>query len=596
MYERPESYNGPRVTGKGDTRITPFGSWLRDTKINEFPQLWNVLIGEMSMVGPRPEDPEIAKTWPEEARNKILSIRPGITSPASVLYHDEEKLLSRKNTLSDYYMSILPDKIRLDLLYIRHHSFFSDLDTIFWTAAVIVPRFGGTKIPEGSFFAGPFSRLGHRTISWFVIDLIESLAVVGFAAIVWRTRFPLNWGIEYVIILGFVLALLFSGVNSITGLNRIVWSQATSEDAFGLILSGGFVTAFSLLLNYFNHYLSWLDLFPLPPTMLVVIGMMSLTSFIVTRYRLRLVTMVANRWLILRRTSLTMGDRVLVVGDGEAGHIATWLLGRQMFRGAFSIIGIVNDSDPRKFGMRVNGNWMLGCLTDIPQLLKSYDIGIIVYAGPTSSKEVNEYIFDLCQVNKIRLFFLNDLMLMVDRQVTQPRGSFEYPIWLDERLEFKAMHNAITGLPNRFLFQDRLKHSLAYARRYKTILAVLLVNIDGLHAINEEIGRKYGEQILIEVAERLRKCERESDTLAYVADNVFAVILQNIIDDGAAEMIAKKMLAALSEPFKAEKLDIQLDAEFKIYTSSEGYNDIEALCKTDIDIAYTGEKKTEVLN
>jgi diguanylate cyclase (GGDEF)-like protein len=286
----------------------------------------------------------------------------------------------------------------------------------------------------------------------------------------------------------------------------------------------------------------------------------------------------------------------LVVGDGEAGHIATWLLGRQMFRGAFSIIGIVNDSDPRKYGMRVNGNWMLGCLTDIPQLVKSYDIGIIVYAGPTSSKEVNEYIFDLCQVNKIRLFFLNDLMLMVDRQVTQPRGSFEYPIWLDERLEFKAMHNAITGLPNRFLFQDRLKHSLAYARRYKSILAVLLVNIDDLYAINEEIGRKYGEQILIEVAERLRRCERESDTLAYVADNVFAVILQNIADEGSAEMISRKMLAALSAPFKAEKLDIQLNAEFRIYTNTEGYNDIEALCKTDIDIAYTGETKTEVLN
>ncbi len=85
MYERAESYAGPRVTGKQDRRITPLGQWLRNTKLNELPQLWNVLIGEMSLVGPRPEDPEIVKTWPADARKEILSVRPGITSPASIL-------------------------------------------------------------------------------------------------------------------------------------------------------------------------------------------------------------------------------------------------------------------------------------------------------------------------------------------------------------------------------------------------------------------------------------------------------------------------------------------------------------------------------
>ncbi len=93
MYERLESYEGPRVTSQDDQRVTPLGQFLRNAKINELPQLWNVLKGDMSLVGPRPEDPKLAEEWPEDVRDELLSVRPGVTSPASVVYHDEEKKL-----------------------------------------------------------------------------------------------------------------------------------------------------------------------------------------------------------------------------------------------------------------------------------------------------------------------------------------------------------------------------------------------------------------------------------------------------------------------------------------------------------------------
>jgi len=210
MYERPESYTGPCVTASCDERITPFGRWLRDTKINELPQLWNVLVGEMSLVGPRPEDPKIAADWPEDVRAELLSVRPGVTSPASILYRDEEKMLSAGNLMEDYLRNLLPGKLRLDLRYIRRRTVLSDLDIIFLTFAALLPRLRNRPFPETLLYHGPLNRLFSRFLNWFVIDWLVAILVVSGTGLAWRATAPLDLGFQGALAAALAIALVFS--------------------------------------------------------------------------------------------------------------------------------------------------------------------------------------------------------------------------------------------------------------------------------------------------------------------------------------------------------------------------------------------------
>jgi lipopolysaccharide/colanic/teichoic acid biosynthesis glycosyltransferase len=116
---------GPGITTGGDARITRVGRWLRRTKIDELPQLWNVVRGEMSLIGPRPEDPRYVALYTEDQRH-ILSVRPGITSPASIQFRHEEALLPAGD-METYIKFLMPTKIKADLEYLDRRTFWSDL-------------------------------------------------------------------------------------------------------------------------------------------------------------------------------------------------------------------------------------------------------------------------------------------------------------------------------------------------------------------------------------------------------------------------------------------------------------------------------------
>lgn len=126
-------HGGSSVSVAGESRITPLGATLRRYKLDELPELWNVLIGDMSFVGPRPDVPGYADQLKGSDRD-VLRLRPGITGPASLKYRDEENLLARQSDPQKYNDEVIfPDKVRINLYYLHHYSFIKDIQMIICT-------------------------------------------------------------------------------------------------------------------------------------------------------------------------------------------------------------------------------------------------------------------------------------------------------------------------------------------------------------------------------------------------------------------------------------------------------------------------------
>jgi lipopolysaccharide/colanic/teichoic acid biosynthesis glycosyltransferase len=128
---QPQNY----ITTISDPRITKFGRFLRRTKLDELPQLWNVLVGEMSLVGPRPDVPGYADKLQDEDKI-ILEVKPGITGPASLAFRDEEELLAKQENPKDYNDNVIwPEKIKINKDYIQNYTLKKDLYYIIKTIA-----------------------------------------------------------------------------------------------------------------------------------------------------------------------------------------------------------------------------------------------------------------------------------------------------------------------------------------------------------------------------------------------------------------------------------------------------------------------------
>jgi lipopolysaccharide/colanic/teichoic acid biosynthesis glycosyltransferase len=134
-----EHASGIPLTANADPRLTRVGTLLARTRLDELPQLWDVLRGRMSIVGPRPEDPEFVALH-RDAYQHILSVRPGITGLSQLAFAEEHSILDQSDLVGDYVGRILPQKVGLDSLYARDYGLLLDLKVLTWTAAAMLLR------------------------------------------------------------------------------------------------------------------------------------------------------------------------------------------------------------------------------------------------------------------------------------------------------------------------------------------------------------------------------------------------------------------------------------------------------------------------
>jgi lipopolysaccharide/colanic/teichoic acid biosynthesis glycosyltransferase len=135
---------GPGITAAGDPRVTPVGAILRRTKLDELPQLVNVLFGDMSLVGPRPEDPRYVALYTDDQR-ATLRVRPGITSLASLRFRNEEQLLLGPDWEDTYRNEVMPAKLAIELEYLERRSLLLDLRIVLATIASLGERLEGAE-------------------------------------------------------------------------------------------------------------------------------------------------------------------------------------------------------------------------------------------------------------------------------------------------------------------------------------------------------------------------------------------------------------------------------------------------------------------
>ena len=389
--------NGPLVTIHGDRRVTPVGRFLRRTKIDELPQLINVLKGDMSFVGPRPEVKKYVDLFRPDYE-KILTVRPGITDPASIKFSDEEVLLTLSPEWEENYVSrVLPEKVGLSTAYVDDHSILLDISLIFKTV-LSLKLFAGVK-EKMTGFSGTW-----RGNLVFLADIFM-IAFCYIAA--YFIRFDGIPDKEHLTVMLKVLpVVLFSRTAALVHfkLHKSTWQYASIRDLTQIlkaaIISSTFIVAVAMALHL-GHSRS---IFIIDWLLFVVI--LSGARFIIRITR-------SVRWKTGNGNNRRR--KVLIVGAGDAGEM---ILRELIYRYSdiYEVAGLIDD-DPAKHKKHIHGVTVLGPRSDIPDIVGKENVREIIIAIPSLRSEKMREIVNYCMKSGVKYRTVPRISDLVDGKV-----------------------------------------------------------------------------------------------------------------------------------------------------------------------------------
>ncbi|MBF0430911.1 MAG: polysaccharide biosynthesis protein [Fibrobacteria bacterium] len=355
---------GLPVTKNNDNRITGFGKILRASKLDELPQLFNVLIGHMSVVGPRPEIPELVAFYTPEQR-KLLSVKPGITSPATIYHRDEEEIVGTDDEIFEYHKNILvPKKATFDLAYVEKVSFFYDLQLILLTLISVMTNQSGYMREHALKRRRLLILFVHIFISGLTYFFAFLLRFDGTLPYLEFVRFQKT--VAVIIVVKFVFLSLF-------GLTHGYWRYVGLKDVFNIFKA----TVSSIVCFFILEYI-FLD--PAFPTGVIIIdGILSLILFTGLRFSTRF---LREAYYPITPKST---EKVLILGASDRGEAFLRDLNRDPDL-AYEVAGFI-DLDSNKRGFRIHGKKILGTIESLEGILRSNDITAIINTYPTLSRQ-----------------------------------------------------------------------------------------------------------------------------------------------------------------------------------------------------------------
>ncbi|MDA8087462.1 MAG: polysaccharide biosynthesis protein [Nitrospiraceae bacterium] len=378
---------GPLVTSKGDVRVTPLGSFLRKYKLDELPQLINVLKGEMSFVGPRPEVRKYIELFRDDYKT-LLAVRPGMTDPASVCFMQEEDALPLSSGGEEIYIKkILPEKIRISKQYLSNAGTLKDLGIITGTVFRSWVRAGRTDGPGKD--GRPFTTSIYSPVRDFIIrrrrlvfamTLLVQTVTANYLAFILRFESllsPVNVA-QFLTYIPLLLAIrLFFYLRA--GLYKSLWRYAGIKDLVDILWTSAAGNALFMAAVVFifgdRGY----------PRSIYIIDFL---VFVSLSGGMRLMIRIFNEYM----SAESPQKKVFIVGAGDAGEIAVRQMKTNGHRNSYEPVGFIDD-DRYKRGLSIHGVPILGPKEHLPDLIRKHlpdEILVSFPCGPDALKRIYE--------------------------------------------------------------------------------------------------------------------------------------------------------------------------------------------------------------